>query len=145
MPAPVDTSAWPWGQISTHNTTIISTSTAAWVGFAGEIALIPRQPRRALGARVASAPNPGWVRRWLEVHSPLTLWRGRVHAADAAPIWRSASPRGPSQQRREMIMRPIASALIALSILGFAAQAVAYDPDAHDAKRFFAERDREAR
>jgi hypothetical protein len=50
------------------------------------------------------------------------------------------------KQRQEMIMRPIASALLALSILGgFAAQAVAYDPDAHDAKRFFAERDREAR
>lgn len=45
-----------------------------------------------------------------------------------------------------MIMRAIASALLALSILGgFAAQAVAYDPDAHDAKRFYAERDREAR
>ena len=51
-----------------------------------------------------------------------------------------------SKQQQEMIMRPIASALLALSILGaFAAQAVAYDPDAHDAKRFFAERDREAR
>jgi hypothetical protein len=50
------------------------------------------------------------------------------------------------KQRQEMIMRPIASALLALSILGgFAAHAVAYDPDAHDAKRFFAERDREAR
>jgi hypothetical protein len=44
-----------------------------------------------------------------------------------------------------MIMRRIASALLALSILGFAAQAVAYDADAHDAKRFFADRDREAR
>jgi hypothetical protein len=42
----------------------------------------------------------------------------------------------------EMIMRAIASARLALSILaGFAAQAVAYDPHAHDAKRFFAERD----
>jgi hypothetical protein len=50
------------------------------------------------------------------------------------------------EQQQEMIMRAIASALLALSILGaFAAQAVAYDPDAHDAKRFFAERDREAR
>jgi hypothetical protein len=45
-----------------------------------------------------------------------------------------------------MIMRPIASALLVLSILdAFAAQAVAYDRDAHDAKRLFAERDREAR
>jgi len=43
-------------------------------------------------------------------------------------------------------MRPIASALLTLSILGaFAAQAVAYDRDAQDAKRFFAGRDREAR
>jgi hypothetical protein len=41
-----------------------------------------------------------------------------------------------------MIMRAIACARLALSILaGFAAQAVAYDPHAHDAKRFFAERD----
>jgi hypothetical protein len=40
----------------------------------------------------------------------------------------------------------ICSALLALSVLsGFAAQAVAYDPDAHDAKRFYEQRDREAR
>jgi hypothetical protein len=53
---------------------------------------------------------------------------------------------GSAKQEWEMIMRAIASALLALSILGgFAAQAVAYDPDAHDAKRFYAERDREAR
>ena len=43
-------------------------------------------------------------------------------------------------------MRTVTSALLALSILaGFGAQAKAYDPDAHDAKRFFEARDREAR
>jgi hypothetical protein len=43
-------------------------------------------------------------------------------------------------------MRTITSAVLALSILtGFAAQAMAYDPDTSDAKRFFEQRDRESR
>jgi hypothetical protein len=45
-----------------------------------------------------------------------------------------------------MIMKTIASALLALTVLaGFAASAVAYDPDAHDAKQFFEQQQREAR
>ena len=45
-----------------------------------------------------------------------------------------------------MVMKTIASALLALSVLtGFAAQSLAYDPDTSDAKRFFEQRDRESR
>jgi hypothetical protein len=45
-----------------------------------------------------------------------------------------------------MIMNSIVSGSLALSIIGsFAAHAVAYDPDTHDAKRFFDDRDRATR
>jgi hypothetical protein len=45
-----------------------------------------------------------------------------------------------------MIMKTIASALLALTVLtGFAASALAYNPDAHDAKQFFEQQQREAR
>jgi hypothetical protein len=45
-----------------------------------------------------------------------------------------------------MIMKTIASALLALTVLtGFAASALAYNPDAHDAKQFFDQQQREAR
>jgi len=47
---------------------------------------------------------------------------------------------------QEMIMRTIASALLALTVLtGFAANALAYNPDTHDAKQFFERQQREAR
>jgi len=47
---------------------------------------------------------------------------------------------------QEMIMKTIASALMALTVLtGFAAGALAYNPDAHDAKQFFEQQQREAR
>ena len=43
-------------------------------------------------------------------------------------------------------MKTIASALMALSILAsFGGQAMAYDADTHDARKFFDQRDREAR
>jgi len=43
-------------------------------------------------------------------------------------------------------MRTIASALLALTVLtGFAASALAYDPDTHDAKKFFEQQERESR
>ena len=43
-------------------------------------------------------------------------------------------------------MKAIVSALLALSVLAsFGAQAMAYDNDTRDAKKFFEQRDREAR
>jgi hypothetical protein len=46
----------------------------------------------------------------------------------------------------EMIRKTIASALLALTVLtGFAAGALAYNPDAHNAKQFFEQQEREAR
>src|SRR5262249_19478594 len=130
---------------STQNTTIISTSTAVSVGCAGEVAL--DVPRRGASTRAGTSRGCPSVRvdaPTVRDHSLSHLGEGSWMPPMPTPYCGTEPTTG--KRRWELIMIPTASALLALSILGaFAAQAVAYDPDAHDAKRFFADRDREAR